>query len=144
MEQTITVYAVRSKDGKYLRSKGYSGRGNCWVDDLVDAKIWLKSGGANTQVTWWATHYPDYGVPDLIPLIATAGEPINQEERVGKVLKKKKIRKLTNELHKLQHKYDYAVRENSRRNYQYSKVSIAEMQTKMDAFELEIEDLKKK
>ena len=33
----LKLYAVQSKDGKWLRAKGYSGSGNSWVENIEDA-----------------------------------------------------------------------------------------------------------
>lgn len=42
----LDFYAVRNRDGKWLRSKGYGGFGKCWVDDISAAKIYGKPGPA--------------------------------------------------------------------------------------------------
>lgn len=73
---TKTFYIVRNKEGKFLRSKGYGGSGECWVDDLEKAKVWSRPGPAKAQVTWWLTHYPSYGLPEIVPLVATMGKPL--------------------------------------------------------------------
>lgn len=71
-----TFYVVRNKEGKFLRSKGYNGYGECWVDGLDKAKVWSKPGPAKAQRTWWLEHFPDYGAPDVIPLLASIGDPL--------------------------------------------------------------------
>ena len=76
-ENFITIYVIRSRDGKYLRSKGYNGYGECWVDAITNAKTWSKPGPAKAQVTWWSKNYPDYGTPDLVILHATIHEVIS-------------------------------------------------------------------
>jgi len=140
--ETITFYAVRSKDGKYLRSKGYSGSGESWVDNLEKAKIWTKIGPANAQVTWWARTFPEYGIPDVIPLVASPGEPLNQDERVNKAIKKIKLEKLNQELWRLEEKYDKASREFQRHGSQYAKDRFFEAEGNMNAKLKEIETLK--
>ena len=62
----LKLYAVQSKDGKWLRAKGYSGSGNSWVENIEDAKIYPKLGNARRQVTWWSNHFPDFGIPLII------------------------------------------------------------------------------
>lgn len=89
--ESLELYLVRNKEGKYLRAKGYNGYGECWVDDIKKAKIYTKKSTASSQITWWSGKYPQYGVPDLIPLITTLGEPIDQTKRVSDSLRKKKI-----------------------------------------------------
>jgi len=96
--ETLEFYVVRSKDGKYLRSKGYGGLGKSWVDELKKAKVYTKKGPACAQVTWWATNFPDYGIPDLIPIIGTPGEPIPQEKRVLTSIWKKELSNTKREL----------------------------------------------
>lgn len=109
--ETLEFYVVRSKDGKYLRAKGYSGYGDSWVTDLKKAKVYTKRQGATAQITYWANNYPEYGVPELVPLIATLGEPIPQEERVAKVQKKKELEKLNRELRNAETVFDEAKRD---------------------------------
>ena len=74
---TKTFYVVRNKEGKYLHSKGYNGSGECWVEGLEKAKVWSRPGPAKAQRTWWLEHYPCYGAPDVVPLVATLGEPLS-------------------------------------------------------------------
>ena len=88
---TLIFYLVRSKDGKYLRSRGLNGSGEHWVTDIKKAKVYPKKQSATAQITWWSSNYPEFGVPDLIPLIATPGEPIDQVERVAISQKKKEL-----------------------------------------------------
>ena len=100
MEETnvLTLYAVRSQDGKYLRSKGYEGSGECWVTDINKAKLYSKIGPAHSQVTWWANAYPKFGIPVIVPFIATPGEPIDQTDRVKKSQRTKQLAELHNKL----------------------------------------------
>lgn len=88
---TLTFYLVRSKDGKYLRSRGMNGSGEHWVTEIKKAKVYTKRGVALSQITWWSNNYPDFGVPDLIPLVATPGDPIDQVDRVTVSRKKKEL-----------------------------------------------------
>lgn len=87
-------YAIRSKDGKWLRRKGYSGGGKSWVDDIADARLYGKPGPAKGQVTYWSKHAAEYGVPELVKLTVTKVEVIPQEDRVEKAKKAKAHRKL--------------------------------------------------
>lgn len=109
--ETLEFYVVRSKDGKYLRAKGYNGYGDSWVTDLNKAKVYTKRQSATAQITFWANSYPEYGVPELVPLISTLGEPIPQEDRVAKVQKKKEIAKLNRDLRYAESVFDKAKRE---------------------------------
>ncbi len=86
---TLDLYAVRSKDGKWYCSRGYGGGGSKWVDDINDAKLYSRIGQAKSQVTYWAKHYPEYGVPTLVHITCEPElEFIDQEARVAKALKK--------------------------------------------------------
>ena len=109
--ESLEFYVVRNKEGKYLRSKGYSGYGQSWVSELKKAKVYTKKNGATGQITYWATHYPEYGVPELIPLTCTLGEPIPQEERLDKIRKKKELEKAKSELYLAQDIFDKSKRE---------------------------------
>ena len=86
----MTFYGIRSsKDGKWLRAKGYSGSGDNWVDDIKNSKIYGKIGPARSQVTFWANKHPSYGVPELVELIVEKGIVVNEQSRVEKAKKKK-------------------------------------------------------
>jgi hypothetical protein len=84
MMQNLELYAVQSKDGKWLRRKGYGGSGACWVEDVNKARIYPKIGGARSMVTWWANNYPQYGVPSIVKLTISAIEVIDESKRVEK------------------------------------------------------------
>jgi hypothetical protein len=122
--ETLEFYVVRSKDGKFLRSKGYSGSGNSWVTELSKAKVYTKKGPASAQITFWATNYPQYGIPDLIPLTATLGEPIDQTERVQKSIRKKEIDKAKQDLYRAEDEFDRAKRELERINSGYAQKNL--------------------
>jgi hypothetical protein len=80
----LVVYAVRNKEGRYFHAKGYGGCGSSWVDSLSKARIWPKSGPARAQVTFFATHYPKFGVPELVELHVTKVVAVDESERVRK------------------------------------------------------------
>ena len=84
MNTKLELFVVKSKDGKYFRAKGYSSYGKSWVDDIQDAKIYAKIGPARSQVTYWAGHYPEYGIPDIIVLTMAEERIISEEDRVKK------------------------------------------------------------
>jgi len=140
--ESLTFYVVRSKDGKYFRSKGYGGYGNSWFDDVQKARVYQKIGPARSQVTFWANAYPKYGVPDIIELTVTGTKVINEGDRVNKAVKKIKIDKLNRKLYELQEKYDKAVRENNRHKSKYSGDRLLEVTKKMNDLELKIKELK--
>lgn len=82
--ELLTMYAVRSKDGKWFRRKGYSGYGDSWVDDIKRARIYGKPGPARAQITFWAENYPSHGVPDLVALKVTDMEVLDEAQRLEK------------------------------------------------------------
>lgn len=104
----LKFYAVKNKEGKFLRSKGYGGYGPSWVDDITKAKIYPKPGPARGQITWWASAYPEYGIPALIELYIGAVIEINEEERVNKAIKTKKRAEFNLELYWAKEKYKKA------------------------------------
>jgi len=77
--ETIEFYVVKNKDGKYLR-------GSFWVTDLKRAKIHTKRGPALSLITKMVLNGSE-NEPELVPIICTIGEPINQDERLAKVMK---------------------------------------------------------
>jgi hypothetical protein len=89
MAQGLELYAVRNKEGQWFRRKGYGGYGKTWVDDFKLARIYAKPGPARGVVTFFATHYPDYGVPDIVVLKITSVEILDETERVAKAKAKR-------------------------------------------------------
>ena len=84
----IKVYVVQNAEGKYLVGSNYDGKG-AWVDNIDDARVWLKLGQPRSQVTWFAQHHPDKAIPNIVEL--TAGNPVvlDESKRVQKVIQKK-------------------------------------------------------
>lgn len=84
----LVLYAVRNSKGQFFRAKGFSGRGDSWVDDINKAKIYGKIGGARGTVTYFAQN-PEYPIPEIVKLTVTGMEVIDETARVKKVLDKK-------------------------------------------------------
>lgn len=63
--------------------------GDSWVDDIKKARVYTRIGHARTQVAFWATNYPDYGVPEIVALHVTATEVLDEKERVEAAVTKK-------------------------------------------------------
>jgi hypothetical protein len=106
----LTLYAVRSQDGKWFRRKGYGGYGASWVDDVEKARIYTKIGHAQTQVSWWSEHYPEYGVPDIVALHVTQQEVLDEKDRVEKAQLKRQQAKQASALRREQTKLEVAQR----------------------------------
>lgn len=104
-EETIelNLYAVRSKDGKWLRSKGYGGGGPNWIDSFDRAKIWTKAAPAKSQITTWARLYPQFGVPDLVLIKSGLVQYLDQTERTKESIRKIEIETLENKIVHLGH-----------------------------------------
>lgn len=97
--EELELYVVRNKDGKYFRSKGYGGYGNNWVDELKRARIYAKIGPARSQVSFWGTNYPQYGIPEIVVLTVSASKVLVEEDRVKKAFIRRQKEKISNELH---------------------------------------------
>jgi small-conductance mechanosensitive channel len=52
----------------------------------MKAKFYTTPGPAKAQVTFWAKHYPEMGIPFLVRITLGKIEHIEQKERVVKVL----------------------------------------------------------
>jgi hypothetical protein len=80
------VFAVCNSDGKFLRSKGFGGSGEKWVDQISSARIYPRIGPARAQVTWFAKNHPEYGVPKVVKLVVTEIELLDETSRVEQVI----------------------------------------------------------
>ena len=92
----ISIYAIRNKEGKWFRRKGYGGYGDSWVTDFTGARIFLKSGSARSVVTFWANQYPHYGVPDIVQMRCTSAVILDetaarQTKEANRLAKRKKF-----------------------------------------------------
>jgi hypothetical protein len=87
----LKMYAVRNKEGKWFRRKGYGGYGSTWTDDLKLARIYGKTGGPRGVISWFANTYPEYGVPDLVIFKMSDMEVVDESERVQKQARRKEL-----------------------------------------------------
>lgn len=106
----LEMFAVRSKDGKWFRAKGYGGYGSSWVEELGQAKIYPKISPARRQVTYWSNTYPEYGIPDIVKLKVTELEVLDEAERVEKAKITKERKELAHKKWLEQEAYDNALR----------------------------------
>lgn len=83
-EPLLTLYAVQNRDGEYFRAKGFGGCGDTWVSDLKKARIYPRPGPARAQVTFFASNYPQFGVPKLVALNVTEVVTVDETSRVQK------------------------------------------------------------
>jgi hypothetical protein len=49
MTATLTLYAVRNREGKWFRAKGYGGYGDTWTPDIGKAKLYSKIARARAE-----------------------------------------------------------------------------------------------
>lgn len=73
----LEVYAVKSHDGKYYRTKGYMGTGLCWVDTLEKARVWFKISPAKAIVSYWTINHPTFTPPNLVKFTIGAEQVIS-------------------------------------------------------------------
>jgi hypothetical protein len=85
----ITLYAVRDREGKWFRSKGYGGYGETWVADVGKAKLYTKIGQARGRVSFFASKWPEHGVPDIVEFTATMTAVLPEAGRVSEVAERK-------------------------------------------------------
>lgn len=89
MIAALTLYAVRNREGRWFRSKGYGGYGETWTTEIGKAKLYTKIGQARGRVTFFASKWPEYGTPDIVEFVATERSVLPEAERVQKVAAKK-------------------------------------------------------
>lgn len=135
---TLELYVVRNKQGKYLRSKGYGGYGPSWVEDLQKAKIYPKIGPARSQVTFWANNYPGFGTPEIVVLTVTASQVLNEEERVKKAVNKSKREKINRDLYYAREKMKEA---EARVRHFTDQKSLLNAQREVEKLESKLKDL---
>jgi hypothetical protein len=89
--EELKMYLVRNSSGSYYRRVGYGGYGECWTDDVAKASIWTKLSTARSRVTYFASHYPDFPIPELI--VVSAGEVTVMDETARVEKARAKIKK---------------------------------------------------
>lgn len=98
---SLEFYLVRNKEGKWFRAKGYGGSGDSWVAEIKRARVYGRIGPARTQVNFWATNYPTYGVPEIVKLTVSGFTVIDETDRIKKsIIKKKEAKRKADVLEK--------------------------------------------
>ena len=89
----MKLYVVRNKEGKFFRSIGFGGSGVNWVDGLDKAKFYPKIGQAKSRCTYFAGHYPQFGVPEVLEFDLDTITPsvISMDQHVTKSIKSKRL-----------------------------------------------------
>ena len=127
----MKLYVVRNKEGKFFRSIGYGGNGANWVDGLDKAKFYPKIGQAKSRCTYFAGHYPQFGVPEVLEFDLTTITPsvISMDQHVTKSIKSKRLAELRLQISNC--KYDLeSVRE--RRDRAVSRFDVRQCQLDVD------------
>lgn len=107
-QNALELFLIRSQDGQWFRAKGYGGGGNSWVGDITKARIYVNIGYARRQVTFFATNYPQHGVPDIVRINALEGEVIDESKRVEKAVKNKGLKEARANASAKQYKWEQA------------------------------------
>lgn len=89
MTTALTLYAVRNREGRWFRSKGYGGYGETWTPEIGKAKLYTKIGQARGRVTFFANKWPEFGTPDIVEFVATEQAVLPEAERVQRATAKK-------------------------------------------------------
>lgn len=87
-DEILELFAVRNRDGQWFRAKGYGGDGATWVNKIERARIYAKVGPAKACVTFFAKRWPECGTPDVVRLVVTRLEAIDQAERAAAAIRK--------------------------------------------------------
>ncbi len=87
-DEQLELYAVRNQAGQWFHRKGYGGSADTWQDDFVKARIYNKIGPARAIVTFFSKRWPQYGIPNLVKLVVSKAELIDETERIEKLNKK--------------------------------------------------------
>jgi hypothetical protein len=138
---TLTFYVIRNSEGKYLRAKGYNGSDECWVE-LKNAKVYIKQGVAQGQITWWSNNYPKFPTPELIPLVAVAGEPIDQTARLAKAKKAKEKYELKRAISTAEYELKAAQKEVDRLKNDNPTLRLEKAQSKLQNIQNKLKGLK--
>lgn len=137
VEVELNFYAVRSKDGKWLRSKGYGGSGESWVSDITKAKIYGKIGPARSQVTFWAKNYPEFGIPDIVLISTGKCNILDEGDRVKKAIAKIQREETQWQINYLKGQIEYYTRKST----EYGTQAIAAIRKKLLEEEKKLEKL---
>jgi len=82
MSEQLILYVVRNREGKFFRRKGFGGGGDSWVEDIRKARIFGKIAGARAVVGFFSKQAAQYGLPEIVPMVALICKPIDETERI--------------------------------------------------------------
>jgi len=82
-EDTVSFFAVRNREGKWYRARGFGGSGDSWVDTFGHARIYHSAASARRVVGFWYKNYPEYGIPEIVRFTATVAEVLDEAARIA-------------------------------------------------------------
>ncbi len=94
----MVVYAIKNHQGQWYRRQGRGGNGKCWVDELGEASVWLKTNGTSNIISYFAKAHKNQPVPLLVRLEARVVEEIDQTEKYRGRAKQRETAELEIEL----------------------------------------------
>lgn len=104
----LTIYAIQNFEGKYFKSRGLNTYNRTrWVNELKNAKIYLKIGNARKVCTYYANTFPEHGIPSLVELNISEIKIINETDRINKAIALKTEKDRENEIHRIEREIIY-------------------------------------
>ena len=82
----MNIYAVRNREGKWLRRKGYGGYGDVWTDDFSRVRLYTNIKPARARVTYFFKRWPGFGAADIVVFELTEVGVIGELHRVEKIV----------------------------------------------------------
>lgn len=133
MNETLSLYAIRSKDGKWYKNVGFGDSrrsGKSWVDSLDKARIYAKIGQARGRISWWTANFPGFGAPDLIELKITEIKVLDDSAAITKNKRKKLQAALKNAENTLEYyqKHNYGEIKETKKDIEDLKEGLSKMQ----------------
>jgi hypothetical protein len=121
--EALEFYAVRNKEGKWFRAKGYGGYGETWVKEIGKARIYNRIGPARATISYFANTYPKYGIPDLVLLKCTEMKVLDETERVLKQKNRKELAEKKQKMEERKWKLEEAKRNLEEAQKEFEKLS---------------------
>ena len=99
----LKFYIIQHPNGRFLHHFS-SYHGGTWVDEITEAKIFLKISSCRSTVTSLFKFYPDQGVSSIIEITGGSFNVLNETDRVTKSIKKTQTEKINREKYHLEEK----------------------------------------
>lgn len=88
----MELYSIKNHEGKWFVQLNYWGPENCFTENEMLAILYRKISPTRCAITKFAQKYPNYPLPKLVKLTTMIEEEIIEQERVHKVIGKKRIK----------------------------------------------------